>query len=314
MTIGDIQIVGSGAVGHYLAYRMQAHDIPFKLINRQGRAINSQFAGFDGSTMALSSSHGKDTSKISRPHAQESNDGFEIVFFTIKAFDLQTAVQQKLRTLEQPAVLICLCNGAVEFTLQKLAVSNPQHIWRIGLCTVGISRNDSQIFQQKSQSGIVHWGPLTKRQETEQSVTVIERNLLQRIENFAYKDNILPFCHKKWLFNMTINTLCAAKRLASNGALLAHRDLVVAVFNESYQLGIELFGPWPFIREQLLQETMTLIAQSGSNENSMAVDVRLGRKTEVAFLSGLAYNAAKYPLLMELTRDIQAMFHSTSGN
>jgi len=84
--------------------------------------------------------------------------------------------------------------------------------------------------------------------------------------------------------------------------------MLTAVFGEAYQLGEELWGPWSFARSDLFAAMVKLIEDTASNENSMAADVRNGRKTESLFLAGLAVDkdSSRYPLLSSLHARIQS--------
>lgn len=104
-----------------------------------------------------------------------------------------------------------------------------------------------------------------------------------------------------------INTLCVVGRLPRNGALLKDLPTLTRTFDEAYALGESLWGPWAEDRKTLEQGVLSLIRNRSAHENSMARDVRLGRKTESLFLAGLATDPKRFPLLTALHARVEAL-------
>jgi ketopantoate reductase len=101
-----------------------------------------------------------------------------------------------------------------------------------------------------------------------------------------------------------LNTLSGANRLPSNGdaAKLFAQDLE-RLAQEVFALSRELWPDWQPSWTVLWTKLEQLIRSTATNENSMARDVRLGRKTEAEVLSGLVLQAKQprsYPLLLDL--------------
>ena len=102
-----------------------------------------------------------------------------------------------------------------------------------------------------------------------------------------------------------INTLAAARRLPCNGDILADLPMLTAVFTEAWELGKTLWGSWPMKKDETYQALLRLIDATAKNENSMARDVRLGRRTESDYLAGLAKDTRCFPLLTSLHRQLK---------
>ena len=111
---------------------------------------------------------------------------------------------------------------------------------------------------------------------------------------FRYDRDASLVRKEKWLFNTVINSMAAYYSFASNGLLLDKKDELRQVFDEAYELGLDLFKSWRKDRESLWMETIQLIEATAGNENSMVRDLRLGRLTENEFLAGLVSRSQQY--------------------
>ena len=106
----------------------------------------------------------------------------------------------------------------------------------------------------------------------------------------------------KWILNVVINSLCGAYKLKSNSELTLHASEVSDVLSETLKLSQLL---WPKLNcriefQSALTRIWDVVKHTGMNENSMARDIRLGRKTESDFLAGVAQNFDGFPLLQAL--------------
>jgi ketopantoate reductase len=195
--------------------------------------------------------------------------------------------------------IISVCNGSMEGMLGRFAKSYEHFSWRLGFCTFGVTLSEGS-YSLCSQSGRMFWGPLNRGELP--SKTEVELSRLGSL--FEWKDDILPLVRKKWLFNTSLNTVSALRQLSCNGDILKHLELAKALFAEAYQLGGSLWGPWNESQEESFHDFIKLIHDTKDNENSMARDVRLHRKTESGYLAGLAKEADKYPLLVQSHKKI----------
>ena len=77
----------------------------------------------------------------------------------------------------------------------------------------------------------------------------------------------------------------------------------------AHALAGELWPEWKPAAPELWQNLLRLIAATADNENSMAADVRLGRRNEAAVLSGLVNKARdpqRYPLLLAYDQKLRS--------
>lgn len=281
-------VSGPGALGLALAEELEGRGAEVRFVGRGGRLrpdrTNVVFDGRRGAkTMALT---------LASPTFVAQA---ELVFVAVKAFDLEAALKLAV-DLPAGAVVIPLANGATWDIVRKAADAAPQCRWRLGFSTFGISEVGPGHFALKSQVGEVSFGPLVPGD----TPTPMESALVATPGFFGWHGNIALLVRRKWIYNVVINSLSAARRLARNGELLADLPTLAAVFTEALALATELWGPFPQEARDLYRGLIQLIERTSDNENSMARDLRLGRPTESAFLAGLARDAKRFPLLVAL--------------
>lgn len=282
-------IVGTGSLAAAAGWALNQIGQPFYFINRLGpTAWNYSFD--DGSS----------TRDIARkvPAVWSTNTGLMLV--CVKAYDLPAAFSHAALFQQQLAV-VPLANGAIGDLIMTNSKKFPAHLFRTGFATVGCTRSGLNEFSSRSTSGRFHFGPASAGSVK----TSIEDRITRPGSMFVWSDAIVLYQRRKWLFNTVINSITAARRLASNGQVLEDLSYLSAVFAEAFSLSVELYGAWPVTRQELYESMIKLIKDTEHNENSMAGDIRLGRKTESDYLAGLALKAPdKYPLLVSLHQSI----------
>jgi len=225
-----------------------------------------------------------------------------IVFFCVKAHALQGALIEAHALWPGDVPFVTLSNG---FFYEDLIAIKPMLLdrkLRLGMTTMGATIDDAGVLRVFSNGSMVAWGN-EPRVWTATPITSAESNLVKRNNNWKWVDDMTGHLRTKWIFNTTINTVCAALTLKKNGFLTEHRSLTDLVFSEAYRLAGQL---WPQILQdrsemtQMNQELWGLIDKTAENENSMMRDVRLGRRTEAEYLSGFAKDAVLYPNLNRL--------------
>jgi 2-dehydropantoate 2-reductase len=279
-SLSEALVIGPGAIGVAVADALARQGVAVGFLGRGGP--EQVAARLDGEALAF-------------PPANPARA--ELAFVAVKAFDLASALNW---TAELPpgAAVVPLSNGAVAGLVQDAATRRRDLRWRLGFATIGITETAAGIFERRSRTGEVAFGPLPGAA----GPTPLEERLAAAGTPFKWHPGILWMHRRKWLYNTVINTLAAARRLPSNGALLALLPELLAVFDEAHRLGAALWGPWPLPRADLYQGMIALIEATADNENSMARDRRLGRRTESAYLAGLAADQARYPQLAALHR------------
>ena len=281
-----VLVVGKGAIGTALAAYATQIGLTAGVLGRQGPiAHQALFASApDAPPLALA-----------LPVVQPAQA--DLVLVAVKAFDLGPALLGLVPALKPQTPVLVFANGAVDGMVREAATRFPALAFRLGLVTFGVSEIEGG-FAVRSVGGEASFGPLAAMYDA--PVKPIERSLAAPTGVFRWRGDVLMQHRRKWVFNTVINTMCAAGRLPCNGDLIAHEADVRAVFAEAFALAVRLWGPWPATPESLWTAMVELIRATAGNENSMARDVRLGRRTESAYLAGLAPKDGSFPRLNAL--------------
>ena len=290
----QVLLIGDGAIGVAIASLLTPLGFESRFIGRQGPVeVHADLSG-TATTTIHTTSLSSDLSEV----------GLAVV--AVKAFDLGAALRCT-RDLPAGTPIWPVGNGAIYKILANAAVVRPDLIWRLGYCTFGISVTAQRKYAWRSQSGEVGIG-LWDADGTEQGAPLpIEKEIFEAApRHFKWHRNMEALHHRKWLFNTVINSLAAARRLPRNGDILADMPMLTAVFNEAWDLGASLWGQWPWQRHEVYLELIKLIESTHENENSMARDVRLGRRTETDYLAGFAHNSERFPLLLALHKQVSS--------
>lgn len=285
LTMKKIAIIGPGAVGTLLASDLQ------KLASLSVHGPKGPVA-IDAWIEGGVREHVK-IEKASVSGYVES----DMVFVTTKAYHLETVLPKILPELKPGTIVVILCNGYIESFVENYAKKFPDIRWRLGSVTYGIRPILSETPKPPnlrhrfitSSEGNIFVGPYLKADKKSE----LEKKVYMTSSLLTWSDNISIERQKKWLMNVTINTLAAVHRLKTNGDLLKLRTEVDRIFGEAWELAAELYEPWKLPKKRLHEQLYTLIEATRDNENSMARDLRLNRPLEIAFLSGLA--SERYP-------------------
>lgn len=291
MALSDIAIIGPGAVGVMLGAELLKLGHRPTYIGRHGPvAVDAR--------IDLRDLKGQTDQRRVATKEGEGLATAAAVFVTVKAFDLAAALAQ-VRHVPVKIPVITVVNGAIEGVVSQAAGRDPQRVYRLGICTIGISALGDARFEVRSNGGEVGFGP---SDGTSDAPMPIEHELTAH-RPFKWHTQAVWAVRRKWLYNTVINSLTAARHMATNGALLGDMPTLVAAFDEAYRLGQSLWGAWPLARAELYAGLVALVEATAGNENSMARDVRLGRPTESAFLAGMATLPA-FPILHKLHRTL----------
>ena len=287
---GHVAIVGGGAVGRMLAYFLQAIDLTPIVYGRRGVERIDQKILLRGVTRSLVT-----TGEESEP---------ELWLFATKAYDLSSALDQWLPHISPDISAVLLCNGFLEPSLRGIRQRFAQHTLLKGIVARG-ARTSADGTIVVSDSGHIIWGG-------SQTPTPIEQKLFGalRSEGFHWDGDVCRLRKEKWFCNAVLNTLSGAYQLSRNGdapLLPEYKELC----HEVFRLGLHYWPEWQGQNANLEMLLHELISKTSDNENSMAVDVRLGRRTEADFLAGLVSHfpdaRTRFPLLSRLHARIIAM-------
>ena len=272
-----IGIVGPGAVGCMLGYYLNQAEFPVYFFGRDG-AIDIEFS-IEGVPNTLSF-----------PKAQSSVDFF---FMAVKSYQVQTAIENHKWLKNTPGAIVC--NGLLDEVL-KDETSLSSGLWHLGTTTIGVSSLVEKKWKIFNNGGYVVWGG----DHNERS---LDRIISDKTKKFGFAWSPLADLKRreKWLFNTVINSLCGYFQHPRNGLLLNDLEFLEKMFDESFSLGLELFGAWENSRDFLWDTMIDLIKSTSENENSMVCDIRVGRETENQYLTGLVANSkSNFPTLRKV--------------
>lgn len=236
---------------------------------------------------------------------EPESQGPGVVFFCVKAFDLEAALLEHQSLWPAKTPFVTLTNGFI-----WPLVSRNQKIFgirpiRIGMTTIGstITENDTvNVYSANSLTAWGNWG-----ENLQQPCLDAEMNLLTNsFPNGSWHNDIRPVIRKKWIINVVINSLTASYRLSKNSLLKNYEADVHQTLAEALHLADRL---WPNLEipmdhDEILKQIWQVVESTSANENSMAKDVRLGRKTESEFLAGISLNFDGFPKLKSLHQKI----------
>jgi ketopantoate reductase len=285
-------IVGPGSLGVGLGFRLSLLGFEVRFLGKNGPTeVDALVRDADCAPVPFSA-----------PGANVANN-VGAIFLTVKAYQLADALEQHQSQFPVGVPLISLGNGAVEEILVRHANRHRSNPVRLGISTLAVSRLGSNSFEIRGSSSRIHWGPLSPLLDPPQ---ISETSLLEGDRSFFFwHEDPKPLYRKKWLFNSVINSLVATSNFRANGDLLADRLKLQQVFAEAYLLGTTHWGPWDEPAEMVYQELLELIERTQNNDNSMALDTRLGRLTETDYLAGLSEGYGGFPLLKSLHRQLK---------
>lgn len=295
----QILIVGAGAIGAGIAARLQLLGFSSLIMGRKGPSnMPVRFSGWNSQFLF-------ETKKLDEIDLK----AISLVFFATKAFDLEGAVRRIVKYLPPECSIIPISNGYTEPQIKGVSKEIPGRLWRNGFCSFASSQTSESSYELRSTKGGVVFGPLgVKSMEARQHPSPIEQDFLNRDggEFFTWADPVAPSQHLKWFYNTVINTVCASYKLSNNGQALEKIPLMRELSSEAFKLGIEIWGQWSVTEEKIFENLIALITSSAANENSMARDVRLQKRTESEWLAGIAKGRSSYPLLNQYHNQIMS--------
>jgi 2-dehydropantoate 2-reductase len=285
-----VAIVGAGAVGQMIAYLLQSVGFEVDLYGRDGPR-----------NLSVAVSLGD---RMGRLEIRSQNREADIWLFATKAYDLVSALMEWLPQISKDRPLVLLANGFIEPVLTDVRRQFPGRMLRKAVVSRG-AKFDEEGRLLISPRGEILWGAASGDEPCP-----VENEIMAALkdEGFRWDARACEARKTKWYCNTVLNTLAGARRLPRNGDAL-HQKEFASLCHEVYELGLEFWPEWKGQEEALKLRLNALIAMTSDNENSMAVDVRLGRRTESKFLSGYvkaAENAQKrFPYLYELHQKLE---------
>lgn len=224
------------------------------------------------------------------------------ILFCVKAFDLEQALIEQFNLWPENIPFVILSNGFIWPIVEKLSPQLGPRPIRIGMTTIGSTIEPDGSVKIFSENTITAWGNWGSSPQSPHSPQSEELETLKSFPNASWCDDIRPMIQQKWILNVVINTLGGAYRLPSNSLVANYKKEAEQLLSEAWQLSRVLFQNFsqnPSL-EEMRSRLWKLVKATGGNENSMAKDVRLGRKTESDFLAGIALAHDGYPTLKRL--------------
>lgn len=286
-----VAIMGFGGIGVAVGYLLGRQRVSYGVIPHKGLAAGLSVAiQHDGVSTSL------------RPKVLTPGETVERLFVSVRAYDLQEALQMAQAWLLPGATVTVIVNGACLETAEKWA--NQMNIQlEYGICTFGVTLvKEMQYALFLSGNTGIKVGSLRGKAEAWAKARVFYNGT----PHIDWVDDIKPVYFVKWIQNTVINSLCAVLGLAKNGELLHHGVRLDETFAEAWQLACLL---WPDVvvdKVEVYEKVRQLIVDTSENENTMVRDIRLGRRTETDFMAGMARAyPSQFPALEKLQETIR---------
>ena len=288
-------VLGAGALGSLWAARLAGAGATVRIILRSAqRLADYQRAG--GLTLTAN-----DLSRLYAIPAElpDASEPIQRLLVACKAHDAEGAIAQGASRLSSGCEILLLQNGLG--SQQAIAERWPQARCIFVSSTEGAYREDDfhVVFAGRGQN----W--LGDPNGGSAPVWLDELNRAGIPQTWS--SDILARLWRKLALNCAINPLTVLHD-CRNGELLQHREQLSGLCEELVEL-LEAGGQ-PAAASDLQGEVLRVIEATAANYSSMYQDVRLGRRTEIAYLLGHACRSADslglaLPRLHELHRHLR---------
>ena len=288
-------VLGAGALGSLWAARLAGAGATVRIILRSAqRLADYQRAG--GLTLTAD-----DLSRLYAIPAElpDASTPIQRLLVACKAYDAEGAIAQVASRLSSGCEILLLQNGLG--SQQAIAERWPQARCIFVSSTEGAYRQDDfhVVFAGRGQN----W--LGDPNGGSAPVWLDELNRAGIPQTWS--SDILARLWRKLALNCAINPLTVLHD-CRNGELLQHREQLAELCEELVEL-LEASGQ-PAAASDLQGEVLRVIDATAANYSSMYQDVRLGRRTEIAYLLGHACRSADslglaLPRLHELHRHLR---------
>jgi 2-dehydropantoate 2-reductase len=284
-------IVGQGAIGLLAASRLKLAGWAVDLWLRQQTALSIDFQPLQGSVQHLSFAACE----------QPAN----LLLIPVKAYAALPCLHQLQPRLSPDTQIVISHNGMPDLTALAQAITANQGLWFLSTSQASL----------RTVAGVKHTGagssvlaPLNHAaQAGSQDVVPWLETALGPV---TVTTDIKPALWRKLAINAAINPLTAIHGV-NNGALAAveFQPQLEAIVSEVCILAAAEGIILPFA--ETLQQVLQVIAATAANYSSMLQDVRAGRRTELAAITGyLLQTAARYHITVPAN---QALWQALSN-
>lgn len=270
-------IVGAGAIGLLAASRLALAQQPAPIRTRQSPS---------GSFNLTFRDQGRDYPLLLR--YSQPDDVYSHVLVCTKAYDVVAAVAALQAQLKQDACIVLCHNGmgthdAVQATLQP-----KQQLWFASTTHAALRQSPHLLIH--TGHGATRVGPLNSAAKACDGGGLID--WLQRaLGPLILEANIEHALWHKLAINAVINPLTALHQ-CRNGELAKPEftDEIQHLLREF--VAIAAAAGFDFEQESLSHDVYQVMARTAQNRSSMAEDVRLHRRTELAAITGFVLEQA----------------------
>ena len=288
-------VLGAGALGSLWAARLAGAGATVRIILRSAQRL-ADYQRAEGLTLTA-----EDLSRLYAIPAElpDASTPIQRLLVACKAYDAEGAIAQVASRLPSGCEILLLQNGLG--SQQAIAERWPQARCIFVSSTEGAYREDDfhVVFAGHGQN----WLGDSNGGSAPAWLDELNRAGIPQ----TWSSDILARLWRKLALNCAINPLTVLHD-CRNGELLQHREQLSGLCEELVEL-LEAGGQ-PAAASDLQGEVLRVIEATAANYSSMYQDVRLGRRTEIAYLLGHACRSADslglaLPRLHELHRHLR---------
>ena len=236
----------------------------------------------------------------------------KLLFITVPVYQLEPVMNQIAPQLPPGSVVVSLCNGRCDPILWRVQSTYNHLQVRQGVAFYNCTPRSTYELVC-SNTGYVVWGPMDNSSPC--PICPIEAELERTDKEYVqavavddspflrYAADVTAFYHNKWIINTTINTLAGAYSLYGGRQVVSQLKPTILhqTFAEAYALGQKIWGQLQVSPHHLNQFMLTMLHEFGDTEISMHRHLRLGKRTESAYLAGQALTwPQEFPWLCKL--------------
>lgn len=271
-------VLGAGSLGCLWAARLALADVPSELILRNQQRLDCYMQ--QGAVLRLRDLAGVERVIAVPASMSAAQTPITNLLVACKAQDALTAVLSVRHRLQPDSRILLLQNGLG--SQQQVVAALPQQDVLLASTTEGAYMAED-FYCVHAGRGQTLIGSLS------QQLPVALPQLQQAGIDWCWDADILAVLWRKLALNCMINPLTVLNDCL-NGELRNEQQLLAQLAAELCQLP-QLASQ--LSAEQLLDLALLVVENTAANSSSMRQDVRAGRRTEIAFISGYVLEQAR---------------------
>lgn len=274
---GSIGIVGGGAVGGWLAARMQQASWAVTLLCRPGSG-NRTVSRFH----VTGPDHGEIKAEVPCEETDRNGSSFDWLFVTVKAGDLATVAQQIHGRINEETRLVFPGNGIDSWVPFQGCGSDR---FFVAATTYGLLRRTAEEISVRGDGGEITLAPVGEF-DTDRSQT---RLLAEALSGLGLKtllaDDGREVVWKKNILSAGLNPVCALLGI-ENGQLPASPGFALATAASTEAQAVAMAEGFDLPKNSVAEALTELCEKTARNRCSMLQDLDAGMGTEVDAISG----------------------------